>query len=461
MACAGFRTLPRHRICHRRCTARSCTIRARTAGGELATIRWRDEVGIQHLTPVFLPPAPVVQRGDVVAIELAANSDPLREPLSSDAVVVTRSATGLTKLRNDLRAGVERRLAQHVPGSAGALALGLLTGDDSALSQSRRSDLRASGLSHITAVSGWNVTIVSATLAAVLAFAGFRGRVAIGPQLAGLAIYVWIVGYDPPVVRAALMAIAVFAARLLGRPSHSITILALTAAVMACMSPDILGSVSFQLTIAATAGLIVAGAATDGLEGWRHLVFLPALTAVVAGVATGPILAASFGTFSLATLPANVAADPLVPIATFAAAAAVACSGIPILNIATGTFAWATCAPILKIAELFAGIPGLHWTFEPLSTAALAALSTLLLLLAGLLTPEGRLIRRRAGAGPTPRQLSFSSHPARGRWSSSSEFFWRIERFCVPRRRKSHLTAPAFGPYATRPASTRPHRLEA
>jgi ComEC/Rec2-related protein len=367
------------------------------AGGSLAFLQWRGIDGATRRTAFFLPPAPDVFRGDAVNIALETDPDPVVEPLAAEAVVVIERATGLDAARNAMRATIEEHLNQRVPGAPGALALGLLIGDDSDLPANHRDDLRAAGLSHITAVSGWNVTVVVSAIAAAFAIFGLRGPAWTAVQILGLATFVWIVGAEPPVVRAALMCLAVFAARGLGRPAHSITLLAVVAAAMVCVSPGLLSSISFQLTIAATAGLLVAGAVASFFSGWQGPVIAALLTAACAGMATMPIIAAAFGSFSITTIPANVVASPLVPLAAATSAATVLLAPIPGVGIVIGSLAWLTNAAILRVAEFFAGVPQSNWQFEPISTAAQAGVFTALLLVGGALTPEGRLIRRRVG----------------------------------------------------------------
>lgn len=363
--------------------------------GLYATILWVADDGTTYRSPIYLPIAPAPQRGDAVTVRLATAAPQPLNPLAADAVVITKRATGLGGLRNTIRAETAQRLNTTVQGSTAALALGLLIGDDSGLTGTQRESLRAAGLSHITAVSGWNVAVVVAAIAALFAALRLHGLPWTIFQLAGVAAFVWIVGPDPPVARAALMCLAVTAARTLGRPAHSITLLALTAAVMACISPGLLGTVSFQLTLAATAGLLIAGIykaeSDDPLSHATRVV----LTAVLAGLATAPILAAEFGTLSLIGIPANIVLSPVIVFASFASLAAVLLAPLPLLGVLAGSIAWLPNALTLWSAEQLASVPYGYLGFEPLSNAARAAITIVMLAFAGLLTPEGKLLRRR------------------------------------------------------------------
>jgi competence protein ComEC len=97
-----------------------------------------------------------------------------------------------------------------------------------------------SGLSHIAAVSGWNVSVVVATTGALFRAFGARGWRWLIVQLILLAGYVWIVGLEPPIQRAAIMGAIALVALQLGRPAHILTLLTITAGIMAAWNPAIL-----------------------------------------------------------------------------------------------------------------------------------------------------------------------------------------------------------------------------
>lgn len=364
--------------------------------GAFARIRWNDGDTFRT-TAVFLPAAPRVQRGDTIAFTLADADPPLVEPLAIDTLVLVSPAGGADAARNRVRHWLREQLDHHVPGAPGALALGLIVGDDSALTRQQRDNLRAAGLAHITAVSGWNVTLVVTAVAALLGMLGLVGFGWTSVQVAAVGLFVWVVGPDPPVVRAAIMCLAVFAARWLGRPAHSITLLTLTAAAMVCVSPGLLGSASFRLTIAATLALLYATAIRPDTEGWKRGVQIAILTPVFAAVATMPILAAQFGTLSLATIPANIAVAPVVPVAALSSILCIVVTPVPILATTVGALSWYVNDGILRTADFFADIPHLHWEFEPLPADIQAGVLTALVLCGGAFTAEGKAIRRHVG----------------------------------------------------------------
>ena len=367
-----------------------------TGAGVRTDLRWHDTTGRSWTTNATLPAAPSVGRGD--RIEFSGwISDPVDNYVIVRSQRVIAGPGQMERARRRLRAFVSGSLLREAPGSPGTLSVGLLLGDDSGLTSAERAQLRAAGMSHITAVSGWNVSIVVGAVGALGVALNLRGRWWIIAQLAALVAYVWLVGADPPVVRAALMTTAAFVATQIGRPRHTVTALALTAALLACLQPATTATLSFQLSALATLGVALALQISASWDGWRAALGGPALVSVCAGLATAPLLAAAFGSFTLACVPSNVLAGPLVSTATFAAALVPVAASVG-LGVPAGVVVWLCCRLILLIAAIFSAAPLGHWTFAPLSSGATASLYGALAIATALLLPEGRLARRRVAA---------------------------------------------------------------
>ena len=155
-----------------------------------------------------------------------------------------------------LRRGVEARLAPFESSSRGAaLVRALLLGDRSELPKQWRQALNRSGLAHLLAVSGLHVGL----LAIVLSFAGvvMPRRLRFLPAAAGLVIYLLLVGPRPPVLRASAMGLLAIVAIWLDRPPRALNALAGCAAALVLLDPPIVARLGFQLSFAATAGILV------------------------------------------------------------------------------------------------------------------------------------------------------------------------------------------------------------
>ncbi len=159
------------------------------------------------------------------------------------------------------------------------------------------SDLRGSGLIHLIAISGYNVTLRAIVIRRAAGFA--LGRRGVWAAIILLPLYAVFVGGDPPVVRATIMAELVLVAWLLERQSNLLISLAITGAAMVFLDPAILFSASFQLSFIATASLAL-------------LAELIAIT-VSAQLLVTPLLILHFGNVSLMAVPTNILAIGFSP----------------------------------------------------------------------------------------------------------------------------------------------------
>jgi competence protein ComEC len=164
---------------------------------------------------------------------------------------------------------------------------------------------------------------------------------------------------------------------------------------MVMLDPEIVSSLSFQLSVLATFALIAAMRLSERFEGWRSALATPTLASSLTGLATAPILAATFGTVSLATIPANLVAGPIVPIASIGGVLVVALEVVPPLAAVTGWVVWTLSALVLGVARVSAALPFGHVEFQPLRGAESAVVHLVVFAAIAAATPEGRLIRRR------------------------------------------------------------------
>ena len=251
-----------------------------------------------------LAAAPGRLRGDPVAGRLSARSVEL----------ITAASDPLFWAGNLLRERVAGGLAPFGGRAEAALLAGFLIGDVRALPPVDAEALRLAGLSHFVAVSGSNVALFLAAwwLAAGPLGWGPRRRAVLG--LVGLAVFVVVTRWEPSVVRAAVMAGIVLGGRLAGIPIDPWTALGGAVTVLLLVSADLVGDVGFQLSVAATAGVLAGGglfASRRPRWAWGALGATAAAQAAVA-----PLLLAHFGSVPLLAPLTNVVAAPLVALAT-------------------------------------------------------------------------------------------------------------------------------------------------
>jgi competence protein ComEC len=289
-------------------------------------------------------PAPFYTRSGPVAGHVEARTverlGPAADPLF---------ATG-----NVLRRRVLSGVAHFAPRPAAALLLGLLIGDDGGLSEADTEALRLSGLSHFVAVSGSNVALFLAAwwLASGPLGWGPRRRALLG--LVGLAVFVVVTRWEPSVVRAAAMAALILIGRLAGVAVDGWAALGGSVTLLLLISGDLAGDPGFQLSVAATTGVLAGG----GLwKGRRPRWAWTALGATVcAQAAVAPLLLVHFGSLPLFAPATNVVAAPLVALATAAGGVGVLSGIAPITGVAL-----LAADGVLAVAGFARDLPQLSW----------------------------------------------------------------------------------------------------
>lgn len=190
-----------------------------------------------------------------------------------------------------------------------SLFTGLVIGDDREQPLEVADDFRGAGLTHLLAVSGQNVAFVLAAAGPLLRRLGWRARVA--ATLAVLVLFATITRYEPSVLRATVMAGLVCVAAAVGRPGPALRVLALAVTALVLADPFLVRSVGFGLSVGASLGiLLLARRVNDVLPGPDWLT-TPIGVIVAAQLGVAPIALVVFGRLPVASLPANLLAEPV------------------------------------------------------------------------------------------------------------------------------------------------------
>lgn len=198
-------------------------------------------------------------------------------------------------------------------GDPGWLLSGMTLGLDEGLSEQAARDMRESGLSHLTAVSGANCAVLMLLVLWLCGWLRLGRRARVLVALAVLALFVAVVGSQPSILRASVMAGLALVAGVVGGRRAAAHVLQISVVVLLIVDPWLAYSVGFMLSIAATGGLITL--ISRG----------PLAATLAAQIATMPILLAIGGAVGLRTIAANVlvtpvaAAIPVVGLASLAA----------------------------------------------------------------------------------------------------------------------------------------------
>jgi competence protein ComEC len=243
-----------------------------------------------------------------------------------------------------LRFRMSARIHAVLPGSTGAIAAALITGDRGGISDEDEQALRDAGLAHVLAIAGLHMALVGLGL-----FWAVRAVLALVPALAltqpikkwaavaalcGVTVYLVISGAAAPAIRAYTMLAMMLIAVLADRPALSMRSLALAAAIILLLRPESLIEPGFQMSFAAVAGLIAVAEwererndEPAREQRWPHLRNVRrymrgiAITSFVGSVATMPYAAYHFDRATHYAVLGNLLAMPIMGFVTMPAAA--------------------------------------------------------------------------------------------------------------------------------------------
>ena len=273
--------------------------------------------------------------------------------------VLQRPATPVA----DLRRRMARALIQQAgPDRGGVLAALVLGSAVVPLPAELREAFRASGLSHALAASGFHLSVL---LGVVLPLGSRLPRLGrLGLAAAAMGLFVLLAGPQPSVLRAVLMGALALGVLESGHRSRPMGILAASALVLLLARPDWLLDVGFQLSVVATAALMLSARPLElGMRRWLPG-WLAVATAVplAASLYTLPLQLLHFGVVPLYAVPANLVVAPLLTPLTLGAMA-LACLAVllpPLLPLATVPVDW-LCRLLLVVVKTFAALPMAQW----------------------------------------------------------------------------------------------------
>jgi competence protein ComEC len=277
-----------------------------------------------------------------------------------------------------VRASLRESVA-HRPDDQRALVPALVVGDDAALDPRLADDFRATGMTHLLAVSGTNLTLVVGFLLVLGRWCGIRGRGHYVVGAVGIVGFVLLARTEPSVVRAAAMgAVALVGLGVDGR-RRGPRALGVAVVALLLLDPGLATTVGFALSAVATAGiLLVAPGLRDALGRWLPRWVAEAVAVPLAAqLACTPLVAAISGQVSLVAVAANLAAAPAVgPATVLGLAGGLAGLAAEPLGRLFGTGAGWSAAWLVEVAERGAAVPmpAIGWGTGPWALALLTLL---------------------------------------------------------------------------------------
>ncbi len=287
----------------------------------------------------------------------------------------------------------QKTINRLLPEPQAALLSGILLGNDSGLPDDLAQDFRATGTTHIIAISGFNIAIIAGIL--LLGSRHLVGyRTASYIALGGIAIYTIFVGADASVVRAAVMgAFLIIATQIMGRSTFLPATIFTAALIMTLINPFLLWDVGFQLSFAATLGLVLyVGTWSKRLEAGLQPHLTPndaqrvtrtisdvVLATLAASLMTLPIILYHFGNLSLISPLANLFVLPAQPgVMLWGGLATMLGMLFPILGQVPAWIAWLFLSYTTSLVRFFASMPA---TTIPISLSFGGVLATYTLIL--------------------------------------------------------------------------------
>jgi competence protein ComEC len=326
--------------------------------------------------PTFVPGDRVVFDGRLEMVrhdgsEFAAYLDGI------GAVVTTRvrearllgEGGGIVGLAESMRAAADIGLARVLPEPMAGLASAILVGRRDRVAREVSDAFTTTGLSHVVAISGWNIALIGAVIGGALTAAGISRRARTVIIVIALAGFTLVAGGGASVVRAALMGGVALVARESGRPGSAAASLGLAVWMLLMLDPAMATDIGFQLSAAATAGLLAWGsrltAHMAGRSPGRGRLWLAGSLGVslAAQAATLPLVLLHFGRLSLVAPVANLIVAPIVAPAMLVGAVCLVVGlvvgmGVPaVLAAPFAVLGWVVLGAMVAVANALATLP--------------------------------------------------------------------------------------------------------
>jgi len=312
--------------------------------------------------------APAAGYGTLLPGQPARFRARLARPMRRDLTVATLTATGepalgeaapVQRAAHAVRARFGALARDVLPAEQAAMVSGLVLGDTSTVLPATLAEFRVAGLTHLTAVSGANVTIVCGAMLLSSVLVG--PRIAVALAAIALVAFVVVVQPTPSVLRAAVMGAIGLLAVLSSRRRQAVPVLAATVITLMVVMPQLSVDIGFALSVTATAALVVVAPRWSRrmvARGCPKPLADAVCVAFAAQLVTAPLIAVISGRFSLVAVVANVVVAPVIaPVTVLGTAAAALCLFLPavagLLIRFTGPEVWW----LLRVADTAAALP--------------------------------------------------------------------------------------------------------
>lgn len=205
-------------------------------------------------------------------------------------------------------------LNQKLGEPSASFIAGILIGERGSLSAEINENFRITGLTHILAVSGFNITIIINLILFIFLRSSKTWR--FWWSFICIFFFVVITGASASVLRAGVMGILALFVKTIGRKIKPLQLILLSVFLIVVVSPAILNfDISFQLSVVATLSLIIYGNILNEMQflGWKQFIWESVSVTLAAQILTLPLIFFYFGSISLISPVANLVVGPLIP----------------------------------------------------------------------------------------------------------------------------------------------------
>ncbi len=266
----------------------------------------------------------------------------------------------------NIRSAVKGAVMRMLPNDCGALAVALILGDRSGLSDEAYLNLRECGVTHIICVSGLHISLWSCAVLWLLRKIRLGEKLACALTIPAVIFFMLIAGMTYSVMRSGIMMILALLANILFRKSDSLNSLGAALTAILCVNPYAAGNTGLQLSALATLGIVLYSEYIQpkfnefcNKHSLARAFSAPAGTAAVTLTATAftlPVTLGVFGRLSLCVLPANLLIIWAAEACMITALIGAAVSLIPGVFNLPGFVSGVLAKYILKITQLLSGV---------------------------------------------------------------------------------------------------------
>ncbi|MBI4973048.1 ComEC/Rec2 family competence protein [Candidatus Roizmanbacteria bacterium] len=247
----------------------------------------------------------------------------------------------------------------YLPDPQAALLNGIIFGIPLRSSKVFYQQLQVVGLLHLVVLSGMNITILGSIIAIMTR--NLPKKISLLISLLGIAAFTLFVGPQPPIVRAAIMGSLGLIATLYGRKKTAFISLLVSVVCIAIIKPDWLTTISMQLSVGATLGIILFG--TGGAN--DSSIVKDLRTSLSAQIFTAPLIFIYFKQVSLISPIANLLVSSLVaPLMIFGFVTSILGKVYWLLGLPTAYICYGLLTYMIWVINILAKVPGAFFQFK-------------------------------------------------------------------------------------------------